>query len=67
MLKPLTHEDLVRVTLATRGECYAHRRWPGEVVKAFASARVIAAGEPPSRDAPARLFRRVLSLAPFST
>ena len=41
MLKPLTPEEVVQVSLATRGECYAHRRWPEEVVRAFAAAQVI--------------------------
>lgn len=67
MLKPLTSEEVVRVSLVTRGECYAHRRWPVEVVKAFASAEVITTREPQNRAATrTRLIRRVLSFADSS-
>lgn len=69
MSKPLTPEEVVQVSLATRRECYAHRHWPEEVVKAFAAAQVITNREPQEgrADHHPRLFRRVLSLAPFST
>jgi hypothetical protein len=68
MLKPLTPEEVVQVSLATRGEGYAHRRWPEEVVKAFASAEVITAQQTQQGGAARRprLFRRVLSLGHFS-
>ena len=49
MLKPLTTEEMVQVSLATRGECYAHRRWPEEVVRAFATAPVITSRQPHAR------------------
>ena len=69
MLKPLTTEEMVQVSLATRGECYAHRRWPEEVVRAFAAAEVITAREAQEGRAPhsPRLFRRMLSFAHSST
>ena len=68
MLKPLTSDEVTRVSLATRRECHSHRRWPEDVVRAFASAEVITnreaqEGRPTSRPC---LFRRMLSLAPFS-
>ena len=69
MLKPLTPEEVVQVSLATRGECYAHRRWPEEVVRAFAVAEVVTAKEAQEGRAAhrPRLFRRVLSFAHSST
>ena len=69
MSKPLTSEEVIQVSLATRGECYAHRRWPEEVVRAFAAAEVVTARETQEgRPAPRpRLFRRVLSFATSST
>jgi hypothetical protein len=65
MLKPLTPDEVVQVSLATRREGYAHRRWPEEVVRAFAAAEVVTAGEAQEgrADRRARLFRRVLSFA----
>ena len=59
MLKPLTSEEVVRVSLATKGECHVHRRWPQDVVRAFALAEVITTKEEQSRAAETRLFRRV--------
>jgi len=42
MLKrQLTPEEVIAVSLATKGESYDHRRWPEDVVRAFASAQVI--------------------------
>ena len=69
MLKTLTPEEVVQVSLATKGECYAHRRWPEEVVRAFAVAEVVTAKEAQEgRPAPRpRLYRRVLSFAHSST
>ena len=68
MPKPLTSDEVTRVSLVTRRECYAHRHWPEEVVRAFAAARVITNREAQEgrADHRPRLFRRVLSLAPFS-
>ena len=64
MKKPLTPEETTDVSLATKGESYHHRRWPEEVVRAFAAAQVITAREPQGRaDTRPRLFRRVLSFA----
>ena len=42
----LTPEEVTAVNLATRGESYAHRRWPEDVVRAFASAPVVTADGP---------------------
>jgi len=39
--KKLTPEEMVAVSLATKGESYGHRRWPEEAVRAFASAPVV--------------------------
>ena len=68
MSKPLTPDEVTRVSLATRRECNSHRYWPEEVVRAFASAQVITNREAHGGGAAhrPRLFRRVLSLAPFS-
>ena len=46
MRTPLTPEEVADVLLATKGERYGHRRWPEEVVRAFASAQVITAKVP---------------------
>ena len=43
MPKPLTDEDVLKVSIATKRESYTHRRWPHDVVRAFASGGVIAA------------------------
>ncbi len=45
----LTPEEITAVSLATKGESYDHRRWPEEVVRAFASAPVITARQPHAR------------------
>ena len=45
MPKPLTGEDAVKVSIATKGERYAHRRWPDDVVIRFAAAEVVTAAE----------------------
>lgn len=47
--KQLTPEEINAVSLATRGEHYDHRRWPEEVVRAFASAPVVTASQPHAR------------------
>jgi len=47
--KQLTHEEMDALSLATKGESYDHRRWPVEVVRAFASAPVITARQPRTR------------------
>jgi hypothetical protein len=47
--KQLTSEEMNALTLATKGESYDHRRWPVEVVMAFASAPVITARQPRAR------------------
>ena len=50
MLKmQLTPEEMTALSLATKGESYDHRRWPVEVVRAFASAPVITARQPRTR------------------
>ena len=43
--RTLTAEEYQSVQLATRGESYAHRRWPQEVVRAVAAADVVITGE----------------------
>lgn len=45
MLRKLTADEYLRVQLATRGESYAHRRWPLDVVRAVAAAALVKAGE----------------------
>ena len=69
MQKPLTPDEVTRVSLATRRECHSHRHWPEEVVRAFAAARVITNKEAQEgrADHRPRLFRRVLSFATSST
>ena len=47
----LTPEDVTAVDLVTKGESYAHRRWPEEVVRAFASAEVVTAKGPQRQEA----------------
>ena len=47
--KQLTPEEMTALSLATKGESYDHRRWPVEVVRAFASAPVITARQPRPR------------------
>jgi hypothetical protein len=37
----LTPEDYEMVNLATRHECYTHRHWPHEVLRAIVGAEVI--------------------------
>ena len=50
MLKrQLTPEEVNAVALATKGESYDHRRWPEEVVRAFATAPVVTARQPHAR------------------
>jgi hypothetical protein len=54
----LTAEDYQLVDLATKHECYSHRHWPREVLRAIVSAEVI----PPSceqRSAAPRFRRRL--------
>ena len=51
MTKPLKPEEFADVLLVTKGESYNHRRWPEEVVRAFASAQVITAKVPHCRAA----------------
>ena len=47
--KQLTPEEMNTLSLATKGESYDHRRWPVEVVRAFASAPIITARQPRTR------------------
>ena len=47
--KQITPEEMNALSLATKGESYDHRRWPAEVVRAFASAPVITARQPRAR------------------
>ena len=47
--RQLTPEEVAAVALATKGESYAHRHWPEEVVRAFASAPVVTTTGPPTR------------------
>ena len=47
--KQLTSEEMTALSLATKGESYDHRRWPAEVVRAFASATVVTARRPQTR------------------
>ena len=52
MLKnQLTPEEMTALSLVTKGESYDHRRWPAEVVMAFASAPVVTARQPRTRSA----------------
>ena len=41
----LTPEEVAAVALATKGESYAHRHWPEEVVRAFINADLVRAGD----------------------
>lgn len=56
-LKPLTPEEALLVELATRGESYAHRRWPAEVITAFAAAEVAAGANRSAHGAAALALR----------
>ena len=43
--KRLTPAEVATVDLATKGECYAHRHWPEEVVRAVIAAHIVKAGD----------------------
>jgi hypothetical protein len=43
--KRLTPEEVSAVDLATKGESYAHRHWPTEVVRAVIDADLVKAGD----------------------
>ena len=43
--KRLTPEEVSAVNLATKGESYAHRHWPEEVVRAVLAAHIVKAGD----------------------
>ena len=61
MPEPLTEEDVVKVSIVTKGESYAHRRWPTDAIIRFAAAEVVTAAGAPgkagSRGAARRLSR----------
>ena len=52
MPNQLTAEDYEMVNLATKHECYSHRHWPHDVVRAIVSAEVIPPASAPHRAAP---------------
>ena len=41
----LTPAEVAAVALATKGESYAHRRWPEDVVRAVITADLVRAGD----------------------
>jgi hypothetical protein len=43
--RQLTPEEVSAVDLATKGESYAHRHWPPEVVRAVIDAALVRAGD----------------------
>ena len=62
MLKQPAGDDAVRITPATKGESYAHRRWPHDVVRAFAAAELATAeraGHDPWAHRVGRRVRRI--------
>ena len=43
--RQITPAEVAAVALATKGESYAHRRWPLEVVRAVINADLVRAGD----------------------
>ena len=64
MRRELTPEEIVAVNLATKGERFSHRRWPQDVIAAFAAAGVGDAGE--SRRRPLLGTNRLTRRLPFA-
>lgn len=62
MFKPLTDEDVVKVSVAKMRESYAHRRWPREAVTAFASAEITTAPRGRRASRSRRLARRLIRI-----
>ena len=59
--KQLTPAEISAVDLVTKGESYAHRRWPEEVVRAVINADLVEAGDIPPAE-PRRTATRVKAL-----
>lgn len=68
MRKQLTPEEVSAVNLVTKGERFSHRRWPPEVVAAFAVADAGGAGGAEARRAHSRprVLKKLLRLAPLT-